>query len=127
VQYLGRAVVDKMVISHGDMDHIGGADAIVAALDVKDRAGAGSDHPCRAGQHWRWDGVDFEFLYPSENEAADASTSNARSCVLRIHGSQGSMLLAGDIEAPGERNLVGRVGHDLRSDVLVVPHHGSAT
>src|SRR5690606_6923879 len=50
------------------------------------------------------------------------------SCVLRIRSSAGSALLAGDIEAADERELVGVFGDaGLRADVLLVPHHGSAT
>jgi competence protein ComEC len=127
LQHVGRTTVDKMVISHGDMDHIGGAAAIARLLTVVRRQGAGSAQPCRAGQHWRWDGVDFDFVYPNASEAAAATTSNAHSCVLHIHTSRASVLLTGDIEAPGERALVARAGQRARSDVLVVPHHGSAT
>ena len=52
---------------------------------------------------------------------------NAHSCVVRIRGSGGSTLLTGDVEAAGERALVARLGKGLATDVLVVPHHGSAT
>lgn len=127
LQYIGRTTIDKMIISHGDMDHIGGAKAISRLLEVRYREGAGSLHPCRAGEHWRWDGVDFDLLYPSADEARAADSTNERSCVLRVHARGASVLLTGDIEAPGERALVARAGLKLRSDALVVPHHGSTT
>lgn len=126
LRYVGRRRIDRLLISHGDLDHAGGAAAIGQALAVTRRLGARSDNPCRAGQHWRWDGVDFAVLYPAPRDAVAAS-SNARSCVLRIRGAGGSVLLTGDIEAPAESELVARYGRDLAADVLVVPHHGSNT
>lgn len=124
----GATHVDRMMISHGDMDHIGGAKAIEAALDVQERLGAGSPRSCRAGQHWRWDGVDFTVLYPSARQAATADNDNDRSCVLRVRGETGTLLLTGDIQARGERALRDAwPGEGLAADVLVIPHHGSRT
>lgn len=127
LRQVGRLHVDRLLISHRDMDHIGGAAAIMASADVTHREGAKSDDPCRAGQHWRWDGVDFDLLYPSAVEAADANVSNEHSCVLRIHTRGASALMTGDIEVPGEQALVARDRESIASDVLVVPHHGSTT
>jgi competence protein ComEC len=52
--------------------------------------------------------------------------------VLRVSTAPGqagavSALLAADIEASAERTLVARAAAGLRSQVLVVPHHGSRT
>jgi competence protein ComEC len=58
---------------------------------------------------------------PSEQD------DNDQSCVLRVSGAGGSALLTGDIEAAAEQRLVERHGARLASDVLIVPHHGSAT
>ncbi|RJS95374.1 DNA internalization-related competence protein ComEC/Rec2 [Salinisphaera sp. Q1T1-3] len=128
LRHIGRTSVDRLLISHGDMDHIGGAAAIVDTLSVARRLGAGSDTPCHAGMHWRWDGVRFAIRSPLPNEGDLPDARNNRSCVLRISGPRGSALLTGDIEAEGERLMVDRaVPHSLASDVLVVPHHGSAT
>ena len=49
------------------------------------------------------------------------------SCVLRVAGGGRSVLLTGDIEREQEAALVAAHGEALRSDVLLVPHHGSRT
>lgn len=127
LRHIGRPKIDRLMISHADMDHIGGAAAIEKALTVVSREGASSSHPCRAGQHWAWDGVRFDVLYPSATQARRALTRNARSCVLRVAGAGGTTLLTADIEAPAERALVADYGHMLAAQTLVVAHHGSDT
>ena len=48
------------------------------------------------------------------------------SCVLRIQSENQVVLLAGDIEKAQRERLVAQ-GHDLRANLLLVPHHGSNT
>ena len=120
----GRRRVDVLMISHGDLDHAGGAASVLAGADVERvLAGepvAGIDStPCEAGSSWRWDGVYFEVLNPPPG--ADRRGNDA-SCVLLIETRQTRALLAGDIERRVEGQLdAGPV------DFLLVPHHGSAT
>lgn len=131
--------LDGIVVSHSDVDHAGGALAIIDA--VKTGWVASSlwfNHPvvkastshrrCVAGQSWSWDGVLFEMIHPTPESYADASLkANARSCTLRITSGGHSILLAGDIEAAQEAQLLARGASRLRSDVLLAPHHGSGT
>lgn len=65
----------------------------------------------------------FRFLHPSRD---GGWLGNDGSCVLRIDAPGGRILLPGDIEAPAERALVTQ-GADLAADVVVAPHHGSAS
>lgn len=127
LRHVGRTRVDALVLSHPDMDHVGGAPALRAALDIGYRMGAESQHPCRVGQHWRWDGVRFGFVYPTRAQARQAESDNAHSCVLRISAPGGSTLLTGDLPTIGERRLLDRAPAAANVDVLVVGHHGSAT
>jgi competence protein ComEC len=129
LKVLGVPSVDKLIISHSDMDHRGGLQAIVANIPVKevissDPGAIGVESStCRGGQHWQWDGVQFDMLHPTD-QFNHASTNN-RSCVLRITTGAASVLLPGDIERAAERVLLST--DELRSDILIAPHHGSST
>lgn len=114
--------LDRVIISHGDMDHRGGWPAVKKGMEVASVLGWGATTPCRAGQQWLWDGVWFRVVHPSPGDWSD----NDSSCVLHISGPGGSALLTGDIEAAAEARLAARVP-GLSAAVMTVPHHGSAT
>ena len=134
----GAARIDRLVLSHRDSDHTGGARALLGALPVGDvLSSLETAHPllalgapatrCVAGQSWTWDGVRFDVLHPPVEAYARGVKPNALSCVLRVGTSQRSALLAGDIERDQEAALVESQAAALRSDVLIAPHHGSRT
>ncbi len=146
MQARGEARVDTLVLSHADADHVGGAQAIIDRMPVREmRSSLAADNPlranplphtpCLAGQSWTWDGVRFTMLHPFADDYRPGAKTNSISCVLRVVDARGtSALLTGDVEAPGEARLVARARarpadptSTLRSDVLVVPHHGSRT
>jgi competence protein ComEC len=139
LQALGERRLDELLLSHRDTDHVGGAAVLLDRFAVaRLRSSLEATHPlrqravphigCVAGQQWTWDGVRFEILQPWTAEALAGEKTNARSCVLKLTSAQGrTALLTGDIEAPQEAMLVQRLGSALRSEVLVVPHHGSHT
>jgi competence protein ComEC len=82
---------------------------------------------CEAGQHWRWDGVDFAIVHPAGADyAARGVRPNALSCVLRVANGEAAVLLAGDVEKAQEAVLAREAGA-VRADLLLVPHHGSKT
>ncbi len=135
----GERRVDRLVLSHRDLDHVGGAAALLTALPVASVSSSlepshplvalAHEHlPCAAGQGWSWDGVRFEFLHPPPGDAEPAARPNTRSCVLRVSAGNGAAaLLTGDIEREQELRLAGRLGGALHAEVLLVPHHGSRT
>ena len=127
--------VARVVLSHRDSDHTGGAAAVLAmhpqaqlwsSLEPEHPLWRGRDGTrCQAAQSWDWDGVHFEVLHPSAQAYAMSAKPNALSCVLRITGQVGVALLVGDIEAPQERALLAQGLAPV--DWLLVPHHGSRT
>ena len=126
----GHDAVDRVVLSHGDSDHVGGFRRLAESVAVESMVANGPvgshrpDTACAANRQWEWDEVSFEVLYPFDGSSG---FDNAHSCVIRIEASGGSTLLTGDIESAGEQALVARLGGGLAAEVLVVPHHGSAT
>jgi len=139
----GVARLDGMIVSHQDNDHSGGALSLLQTVPVEWVASSlKADHPivraraergeaawrCLAGQQWTWDRVEFAMLHPvAANYVNPKLKPNDLSCVLRVSNGAGSALLTGDIEARTESDLIHREPTRLRSDVLVVPHHGSRT
>jgi competence protein ComEC len=123
--------IDMLVVSHGDNDHIGGAQSILAVYpsqqiltSVPDRFPNNQASLCLAGEHWQWDGVSFEFLYPTTSQLG---LDNNSSCVLHISAGNKSVLLTGDIEASAETYLLATQKAALSATVLIAPHHGSKT
>jgi competence protein ComEC len=120
--------INTLMVSHGDNDHIGGSFWLVNHYPVsnimtsipKGRWHHNFSH-CFAGQKWRWDGVDFNVLWPPKEQRYQDNNS---SCVLHIQAGQQSALLTGDIEKPVEQALL-RQPNELLADVMVAPHHGS--
>lgn len=139
---LGAERLAFAAASHADADHIGGLDAIIEAFEpplllrgshtapteawseVLESAKA-SDCVVRevaAGDRIAGLGpVSMRILGPWPGEER-----NNASLVMRVDYGSVSILLTGDIEAPGEARLLAEAAA-TDVDVLKVPHHGSAT
>ncbi len=112
--------LDRLVLSHRDSDHTGGAPAVLAMQPQADLLSSIEDghslqalrpaQRCEAGQTWAWDGVQFEVLHPQAQDYVTdkAPKPNALSCVLRVSNGTHTALLVGDIEAAQEASLVRR-------------------
>lgn len=127
LNYHGVRKVDLVIISHADTQHSGGVRSLREALPITALATSAAqemalDHAqaCRAGQMWEWDGVRFAILHPPAN----GFTGDNASCVLKVEGVAGRVLLPGDIESAAESALVRTYGSALAAEVLVAPHHG---
>ncbi|MBC7602864.1 MAG: DNA internalization-related competence protein ComEC/Rec2, partial [Ramlibacter sp.] len=130
--------VDVVMLSHRDLDHTGGAVAVLAMQpQAKLRSSIEDSHElqavrkserCIEGQRWQWDGIDFLVMHPQAGDYNSGAKSNAMSCVLRISNGARTALLVGDIEQPQEARMVAQADPALlRADVLLAPHHGSKT
>ena len=107
--------IDRLVVSHEDADHAGGADTLRQAFDVT------ADSSCVAGDSWHWDGIAFRVLHPPPGFEGN---DNERSCAIHVRGAGGSALLLADPEVAAEAALAKQ---PVAADVVLVPHHGSRT
>ncbi len=129
----GISRIERLVLSNADNDHAGAAQELLAWIPAADILSGEPRRlslvdaraaPCEAGTEWSWDGVRFRMLHPGGDEHW---TGNDASCVLAVDNGAARILLPGDIEARAEAFLVDNRGGQLRADILIVPHHGSAT
>ena len=128
--YLQREgiTLEKLILSHDDNDHAGGALTILKAYPnvefiTPSRKNYGENHRtfCTAGRHWDWQGLHFQILSPySIVERAD----NPHSCVTLVDDGKHRVLLTGDAETKNEQIFARTLG---KIDVLQVGHHGSKT
>jgi competence protein ComEC len=137
--------LDGLILSHADLDHIGGAESLIASHrpgwllssvaglpdELQREAGRAvmrrrpDLRSCLAGQRWSWDGVHFSVLHPPARQYGQAGfKDNERSCVLRVDTAHGAVLVTGDAERLAEMNLAER-RQPLAAEVLIAGHHGS--
>lgn len=123
--------IDRIVLSHGDNDHIGGLQDVLQTVEVSsvltsvpEKVNSDRVTKCQAGQRWVWDGVLFEILAPDRQ---DTFTGNDASCVLKVGKGRQSILIPGDVEKNAELSLLARNRIIPGSQILLAPHHGSMT
>jgi competence protein ComEC len=92
--------------------------------------------PCRHGQYWVWDRVEFYIWHPDETShftSTQARKPNEMSCVLEVRNLNTSFWLTGDVEKQGEAEIVERLhvgylqGLQNKELIFMAPHHGSKT
>ena len=135
--------LDALVLTHPDEDHTGGAGQILDRVGVGELAfpNACADRPETVALRRRalLRGVPVRLLGPGDSVRAGdifaevlwppahlAGGDNGASLVARITVRGVRVLVSGDLEADGERALLGG-GVDLRAEVLQLGHHGSRT
>ncbi|MFZ7274373.1 DNA internalization-related competence protein ComEC/Rec2 [Avibacterium avium] len=128
--YLQRQgiVLDKLILSHDDNDHSGGASAILQAfpqaeLITPSEKNHAKNHRtfCLQGQQWQWQGLHITALSPQK---ICKRAENPDSCVLLIDDGNRKVLLTGDADSQTERQFADLAG---KIEILQVGHHGSKT
>ncbi len=134
----GITRIDLLVVTHGDIDHVGGLRGVFDHLPVgvvwypdepdlgdvlegliADATGRGIPAvPAPVGTAVSMGAFRIDVLGPRRRYLAQ----NDGSVVLWVEVAGRSVFLGGDIEAVAQRELP-----PLRPDVLLVPHHGSMT
>ena len=151
LQSRGIAHIDRLLISHSDSDHTGGAKSLLKEMSFGLMMGTLPSQnallqnlkfknipsiPCRYGQFWTWDDVDFLIWHPHEDTLFQNQYSmkpNEMSCVLEVRNKNSSLWLTGDVEMRGESEINRRLDKDAlnslgdRQLVFMAPHHGSKT
>ncbi|MGZ0052845.1 DNA internalization-related competence protein ComEC/Rec2 [Brevibacillus gelatini] len=137
----GIEKIDRVIMTHGDLDHIGGMEALVPRLFfgevlVNGKVPEEKEAKIRElflkkgvpittgapGQVWSdGPGIEWKWLHPGETTLH----GNDASVVLQLTAYNKTVLFTGDIEQGGEAALVQNGLSPV--DVLKVAHHGSNT
>lgn len=147
VPYLkGRGIttVDKLIISHAHLDHMGGAHELVEEITVRDIHISPNSIDVKEmdklvhtatergipfliqqdGVQWTENGIQFYYAGPQTTEYV----GNDSSLVLLMKTTGLTFLFTGDIEEAGERAFVKKYGGiDFGTLILKAGHHGSKT
>lgn len=130
VPYLRRQgiMLDKLILSHDDNDHAGGAKVIFRAFPQAElispsykNYGKTDRTFCLEGLSFEWQGIDFQVLSP---QILTQEAENADSCMIFVSDGKYHLLLTGDAEVANERKILPKLN---KINVLQVGHHGSKT
>ena len=149
LNYMGIDRIDAIIISHNDVDHINAIPEVVKTGTVKsvyanepffakvDRWGTAkflAERLKEDGYELRSlsQGLELDssakisFIWPDKAEGSNEQLSdNDKSLVVLIEYAGRKILLCSDIEKKAQRKLLG-LYPNLKAQVVVVPHHGSA-
>ncbi|ETI67157.1 DNA internalization-related competence protein ComEC/Rec2 [Neobacillus vireti] len=139
----GITKIDKLILTHGDMDHIGGTFSILKELRVKQillpSVVAPSETELRiiqeaekrkipvikvsAGDQWKSAGSKFNILSPEKNFSGERNRGSI-ALVAQVGGV--TWFFGGDLDQEGEMKI-SKQFPNLTIDVLKAGHHGSKT
>jgi competence protein ComEC len=149
LDYVGINKIDAIIISHNDIDHINGIPEIAeqckvggvyandAFFDRADTWGTAEfldDCLTEKGLKIKrlekdlnlGSSADMKILWPNKQISSNEDLSdNDKSLVSLIEFAGAGILLCSDIEKYAQGELL-RLYPDLKADIVVIPHHGSA-
>jgi competence protein ComEC len=142
----GFQKLNAVAVTHAHQDHIGGMTAILDNFKVG-RIWIGNDNAApallrlkakaehqhvpleheRRGQHFLWDGVEVDLLWPEiTTDESSPIAKNNDSLVIRLQYGDRTFLLPGDAEKQVEYEMLSETeSANLHADVLKIGHHGS--
>ncbi|PEL14148.1 DNA internalization-related competence protein ComEC/Rec2 [Bacillus sp. AFS017336] len=139
----GISKIDKLIFTHGDIDHIGGGLEVLQSFHVKQLI-VGNKHTfteaekeritlainkgievkkISEGKKWKVGRNYFEVISPIKNYKGE---ENHGSIVIKSNIGGKSWLFTGDLDESGEIELISKYKH-IKVDVLKIGHHGSNT
>ncbi|MDP4171047.1 MAG: ComEC/Rec2 family competence protein, partial [Bacillota bacterium] len=137
----GITVIDKLILTHGDMDHAGGSFAVMKELKVRQILIPSVASPnstllkivaeaqnlgipvvrAEDGESWSSDRASFKIVSPKKDFVG---TSNSGCIVMLAQIGGLNWLFTGDLDIEGEKRIM-RSYPRLKVDILKVGHHGS--
>lgn len=139
MRYLGLKKLDVLILSHGHLDHAGGA-ARLAQLVPIDNVLLPREKPCKEVEallHNLGSKTNKENMFPGEKislgnciidvvdapqQIEETGNGNENSAIIKISCGKNSVLFTGD--ATGEAELRA-VNSNIKAQVLKISHHGS--
>ncbi|MEH7378105.1 DNA internalization-related competence protein ComEC/Rec2 [Neobacillus drentensis] len=139
----GITKIDKLILTHGDMDHIGGAFSIIKELEVNQILMPSVVEPSitelaileeakkknitvikvSEGDKWISGENEFDILSPKKNFAGERN-SGSIAFIAQLGGV--NWFFGGDLDQEGEEKIIKKYPN-LKVDVLKAGHHGSKT
>ncbi|MGX6442817.1 DNA internalization-related competence protein ComEC/Rec2 [Neobacillus sp. K501] len=139
----GITKIDKLILTHGDTDHIGGASSVIEELKVKEILLPSISEPSESeltiiheakekkiriayiseGSQWKNGKNEFYVLAPEKNFVGERNSGS-----IAIFAKVGGLkwFFGGDLDQAGEEKIIEKYP-DLTIDVLKAGHHGSKT
>lgn len=149
IKKAGITALDKVIITHAHVDHLGGMAELMENIPIKQVYD--SAFPATTATYRNYlttvqkkkipfarlqagssvdlgDGISLKAFAPEKEfiKGSDSDVNNS-SIVLKLSYGDFSMLLTGDSETESEEIMLKRFRTDLKSQVLKSPHHGSRT
>ena len=140
--------IDYLVLSHPQSDHMNGlrfmasyfkprefwyngqnveTPTFLELIDIVKSRGIDIILPSDLSKSRTISGVRIEILHPHAGKFRKTTDLNNNSLVLKLTYQGNTFLFPGDLESEGESEVIARCGSSLKSDILLVPHHGSQT
>ncbi|HWD62170.1 MAG TPA: MBL fold metallo-hydrolase [Humibacter sp.] len=137
---LGISRIDLLVLTHYDMDHVGGVAAVVGkvgvamvgppsdahgrAVDTALAKGGAQVTVAQSGDNGKLGNLDWSVLWP-DADSGGMQDGNERSVTVRFDGDGLRSIFLGDLDERAQAALLD-TDRPQRVDVVKVAHHGSS-